>query len=211
MGDRTNAFFKSIRLAILLLILALVPGCGKEPVELPLCDAGNYFPLDKGNWWAYRKYRIYDDGSQEELSRDSFGISHDTLMLGYRFHLLEGSFHSRPLSHWLMESDGKIVASDGCLFFRCPQLVQSEHLYPVYHFDLPARIRTYRKDTTLEIPAGTFKQVVEMEAVSMIDDTIPVVTYRFWFARGTGLIKWEAWCQDCTSRLVSELEKSGKL
>jgi hypothetical protein len=182
-----------------------VAGCRQEETEYPLCDAGRYFPLEEGTWWTYRNYRVMEDGSEEEVGTDSLTISGDTLMLGYHYYKLEGIFHSRTFSHWITENEGKIEGSDGCIFFRCPQLVESDHLYPVYHFDFPAMITSQRADTTIRVPAGEFKRVIHMEAVSMLNDSVPLVTYRFWFARDIGLIRWTARCTDCRTLLVSEL------
>gem|GEM_PF-6873074 len=54
MGNRSNAFFKGGRIIIPLLILIMITGCREEPVEISLCDAGNYFPLEENTWWKYR-------------------------------------------------------------------------------------------------------------------------------------------------------------
>ena len=167
-------------------------GCDKQDPETPLCDAENYFPLKTGNWWVYEAWRQNEDGSLDPRENDSLYISRDTLMLGLHFFLLEGQFFSRPMRHWLASDNGKIVASDGCIWFRCPQLFESDRLYPVYHFDFPAILRTDRKDSLVSVPAGDFSPVMFMEARSMREDTIWTNTYRFYFSRKVGLIRWEA-------------------
>jgi hypothetical protein len=173
-------------------IALLLAGCDKQDPESPLCDAGNYFPLKTGNWWVYESFRRNVDGSVEQRENDSLFISRDTLMLGRHFYRLEGQFFSRPFGHWLAYDNGKIVASDGCIYFRCPQLFGSDRLYPVFHFDFPAVLQTTRKDTLLELPAGDFKPVMLMEARCIVEDTIWTNTYRFYYSRKVGLIRWEA-------------------
>jgi hypothetical protein len=62
----------------------------------------------------------------------------------------------------------------------------------VFHFDFPAVLQTTRKDTLLELPAGDFKPVMLMEARCIVEDTIWTNTYRFYYSRKVGLIRWEA-------------------
>lgn len=176
------------------LILVLLPllSCKKEDINITLCNPEAYFPLETGNYWVYNTFRKFDNGTIEYRETDSLYISSDTLMLGYRFHHLEGSFNAHAESAWLTSKEGRIISSDQNVFYECPRLFDSKELYPVAHFDYPALLNTIREDTTISLPAGDFNPVMLMEARSMVEDSIWVVTYRFFYARNVGLIRFVA-------------------
>jgi hypothetical protein len=188
-----------------ILVLFLTAGCGEEHPELSVCNPEKHFPLDPGNYWIYNTFRKFDDGTIEYRATDSLYVSSDTLMLGYRFYHLEGSFNAHPEKAWLTSKNGAIISSDQNIYYECPQFLDSRELRPVAHFDLPAIISTNRKDTTISVHAGDYGPVMLMEARSMIEDTIPVVTYKFYFARDIGLIKFTARSRTHNFEGISEL------
>ena len=189
------------------LILVLLPllSCKKEDIKLTVCNPEAYFPLETGNYWVYNTFRKYDDGTMEYRETDSLYISSDTLLLGYRFFHLEGSFNAHPESAWLTSKEGRIISSDQYVFYECPRFFASKELYPVAHFDYPALLNTIRKDTTISLPAGDFNPVMLMTARSMVEDTILVVTYRFYYARNIGLIRFSARSRSHDFEGISEL------
>lgn len=71
-------------------------------------------------------------------------------------------------------------------------LFDSRKLYPVAHFDFPATLNTTRRDSTISVPAGDFNPVMLFEAHSMLEDSIRIVTYKFFYARDAGLVKFIA-------------------
>jgi hypothetical protein len=167
-------------------------GCSKEEPIISTCNPENFFPLASGNYWIYRNYKEYADGRIDSGGIDSMFISNDTLMLGYRFFHLEGSFHNKPVSYFLTSADGRIISADRYVFYQCPRLFNSNKLYPVMGFDFPAILNTSRLDSLIRVPAGDFEPVMLFQANSMLEDTILIVTYKAYFARKTGIVKFSA-------------------
>jgi len=54
-------------------------------------------------------------------------------------------------------------------------------------------------------PAGDFNPVMLFEGHSMVEDTIWVVTYKFYYARNVGLVKFSTRAVGHDSEKVSEL------
>jgi len=167
-------------------------GCSKEEPIISTCKPENFFPLERGNYWIYRNYKEYPDGRIDNGGIDSMFISKDTLMLGYRFFHLEGSFHNKPVSYFITSADGRIVSADRFVFYQCPRLFNSDKLFPVMGFDFPAILSTSRLDSLIKVPAGDFQPVMLFQAQSMLEDTILIVTYKTYFARNTGIVKFSA-------------------
>jgi hypothetical protein len=182
---------KQLILLILAVCLSLY-GCKKEDLNISLCNPEKYFPLEIGNYWVFNNYTRYDNGLVERFENDSLHVSGDSLMLGYRFFHVEGNFYQRPYSQWLTYDQGQVRSSDNYIYFDCPRMIDSKKLYPIAHFDYPATINTVRKDTLISVPAGDFDPVMLFEGHSMVEDTIWVVTYKFYYARNVGLVKFSA-------------------
>ncbi len=170
----------------------MLGGCEKETSFTPFCTPEKWFPLAIGNYWIYRNYEVYNNGRIDERQTDSLYISSDTLMLGYRFFHLEGTFHLKPMNMYLTYADGQVISSNKYVFFDCPQVIASEKLYPYFGFDFPAILKTTRVDTLLSLGAGEFNPVMLLEAHSMINDTLWTVTYKSWYAKNTGLVRFSA-------------------
>jgi hypothetical protein len=113
-------------------------------------------------------------------------------MLGYRFYHLKGDFHRKPINHFLASADGQIVSAEGYVFFECPGLIVSKKQYPILGFDFPGTINTSRFDTPVKVPAGDFDPVMLFEAHSMLEDTIWIVTYKAYYAKNVGMVKFSA-------------------
>lgn len=166
--------------------------CGKEEFHIPLCNPEKYFPLATGNYWVYRNYKVYINGIVDDYGIDSMFITSDTLMLGHRYFLLEGAFGTKPIRKYLTCTNGQVVSSDHYVFFECPRIVDSGKLYPIFDFDFPGTISTTRVDTILKVPAGDFDPMLLFEAHSMLEDTIPIVTYKAYYAKNTGIVKFSS-------------------
>lgn len=170
----------------------MLGGCDKETSFTPFCTPEKWFPLAIGNYWIYRNYEVYNNGRIDERQTDSMYISSDTLMLGYRFFHLEGTFHLKPINKYLTYADGRVMSSDNVVFFDCPQVVPSDKLYVYFDFDFPTILKTTRVDTMLTLDAGKFNPVMFLEAHSMLDDTLWNVTYKSWYAKDAGLVRFSA-------------------
>lgn len=199
---KTTLFYLSI-------ICLLSASCAKEDMNISFINPEKYYPLAVGNYWIFNNSTVYDDGSIDSRSTDSMYISDDTLMLGFRFYHLQGSFNAHPVEAWLTADQGRIVSSDNNVYFDVPRLVDSDELYEVAHFDYPATIKTTRQDTTLTVPAGDFNPVMLFEAHSMLEDSIWIVTYRFFYARNVGLVKFTARSRSHNFENRSELVRYG--
>ena len=193
-----------LRNTAFILALLAVLSCSKERID-PFCNPGNYFPLEIGNSWVYDCYKKFDEGAMEFRERDSLALMADTLMLGYHYYRVQGTFYARPLNVWLTAIDGQIISSDNNLYFSCPHLTTNDALYPVGHFDFPCKIESSRKDTIIQVPAGSFNPVIHFEAHSMLDDANCLVKYSFHYAKGVGLIQWSARPVGQEFEIVSEL------
>lgn len=179
---------KQLILAILVVCVSL-SGCKKEDLNFSICNPEKYYPLEIGNYWVYDNYIQYDNGLIDGRVKDSLYVSGDSLMLGYRFYHLEGSLNSRPADFWLTYNQGQVISSEGYVYFDCPRMADSKKLVPIAHFDYPATINTTRKDSLIKVPAGDYKPVMLFEGHSMIEG-IWVVTYKFYYARNVGLVKY---------------------
>lgn len=180
--------------------LCLLAGsCEKEDLGNPFCNPGKYFPLEIGNYWIFRNYVLYDDGNIDDMDTDSMYISSDTLMLGYRYFHLQGNFHRKPVNYYLTYAADLVISSANYVFYKCPELIDSKKLYPVMGFDFPAILKTTRMDTVIKVPAGDFDPVMLFEAHSMLDDSILIVTYKTYYARNIGIVKFSARPQPVSS------------
>ena len=177
---------------MLMFFLLLFTGCNRDEPLIPLCNPEKYFPLKIGNYWIYRYYKVYLDGGTGNEFTDSMYISSDTLMLGYRFFHLQGTFHSKPISYYLTSADGQVVSAEGYVFYECPRLIESTKQYPIMGFDFPGTINTTRFDAPVKVPAGDFDPVMLFEAHSMLNDTIWIVTYKAYYAKNVGIVKFSA-------------------
>ncbi|MFA6127247.1 MAG: hypothetical protein WC699_08090 [Bacteroidales bacterium] len=189
----------------LLAICLWLIGCKKEEPLIPLCNPGNYFPLETGNYWVFRNFRINDSGIVEERENDSMYISSDTLMLGFRYYHLQGSFSDHPINSFLTRDNNQIRSSKGYVFYECPRIFDSKKLYPLIDFDYPGTISTRRIDSLLTVPAGDFDPVMLFEAHSMFQDTVWIVTYKCYYAKNVGMVKFIARCVGCEFENNSEL------
>lgn len=194
-----------MKIRFLLFFVLILAGCRKEEPLIPLCNPEKYFPLDTGNYWVFRNSRIYDNGKIEERDDDSMYISSDTLMLGFRYYHLQGSFSVHPIDAYLTPDDGQIRSESGYVFYECPRIIPSRKLYPIIDFDFPGTINTTRVDTPIKVPAGDFSQVMLFEAHSMLDDTVWIVTYKCWYVKNVGMVKFTAERPDGDYQNVSEL------
>jgi hypothetical protein len=186
-------------------ICLLFTDCRKETSITPFCTPLKWFPLEVGNYWVYKNYSIYDDGRVFDRKTDSMYISSDTLMLGFRFFHLEGDFSVHPIDKYLTSDNGQIRSASGYVFYECPQLFPSKKLYPLISFDFPGTIKTVLVDSLLRVPAGDYKSFMLFEAHSMLEDTIWIVTYKCYYAKNVGMVKFTARCVDCDFENVSEL------
>ena len=199
---KTTLFYLSV-------ICLLSASCGKEENSISFFNPEKYYPLEVGNYWIFKNSTVYDDGTVDLRSTDSMYISGDTLMLGFRYYHLEGDFNAHPLKAWLTADQGRIVSSDDNIYFDSPRVFNSDQLYRVAHFDYPATIKTTREDTTLTVPAGDFNPVMLFEAHSMLEDSIWIVTYKFFYARNVGLVKFIARSRSHDFENRSELVRYG--
>lgn len=175
-----------------LAVCLLLSACEEEDYRIPLCNPEKYFPLEIGNYWVYRNYTIYHTGNIDQGDTDSMYISSDTLMLGYRYFHLEGTFHRKPCSYFLTSADGQVVSADRYVFYECPRIIDSKKQYPVMGFDFPGTINTTRLDTLVKVPAGGFDPVMLFESHSMLEDTIWIVTYKAYYAKNIGMVKFSS-------------------
>ena len=189
----------------LFVICWLFIGCKKEEPVIPLCNPEKFFPLKKGNYWILQNYTVFDNGTIGDGEIDSLYISSDTLMLGYQFFHLKGTFHRKPISHFLTATNGQIVSADHYVFYECPRLFDSKKLYPVMGFDFPAIINTTRKDTLIRVAAGDFEPVMLFESHSMLEDSIWIVTYKAYYSKHVGLVKFSSRCVGCNYENFSDL------
>lgn len=193
------------RLVLLILAVCLsLSACKKEDLNISLCNPEKYFPLEIGNYWIFNNFIRYDNGLVDGNDTDSLYVSGDSLMLGYRFYHLEGSFNYRPVDFWLTYDQGQVISSDGYVYFVCPRMIDSKKLYPIAHFDYPATVNTTRQDSLITVPAGEYKPVMLFEGHSMNEGTW-VVTYRFYYARNVGLVKYTGRAVGHDYERVSEL------
>ena len=183
-----------MRAILFLFVLFLLAGsCTKDEPLVPLCKPEKYFPLEIGNYWIFQYFKVYNNGHVDSTNDvDSLYISSDTLMLGYRYYHLKGSFHRKPMNYYLAHVDGQIVSVSKYVFYECPRLFNSEKLYPVMGFDFPATLNTTRMNTPVSVPAGDFDPVMLFEAHSMLEDTIRIVTYKAYYAKNVGMVKFSA-------------------
>lgn len=172
--------------------LILFSGCGKEDFYIPFCKPDKYFPLEVGNYWIFQNYKVYADGTVEQESCDSMYISSDTLRLGYRYFHLEGTFHMKKMDIYLTYANDQVVTDADYVFLECPRLVQTDKQYRIMDFDFPGPIKTTSQDTLIKVPAGEFNPVMLFEAHSMLDDTLWIVTYKAYYAKNVGMVKFSA-------------------
>jgi hypothetical protein len=179
--------------------------CERDEPLIPLCNPEKYFPLGNGNYWVFQNFRVNDNGTVEQRQTDSMYIESDTLMLGFRFYHLTGSFSVHPINKYITSDNGQIRSASGYVFYECPRLFPSNKLYPLVDFDFPGTISTKRFDSPIRVPAGDFDPVMLFEAHSMLQDTIWIVTYKCYYARNVGMVKFSARCVGCDYENTSEL------
>jgi hypothetical protein len=183
----------AIRILLLSVSISLAAfSCDQDEFPISFCNPEKYLPLEIGNCWVYRNYKIFNGGLVDYAGIDSMFITADTLMLGHRYFLLEGAFGTKPIRKYLTVKNGQVVSSDNYVFFECPATVNSRKLHPVFDFDFPATISVMRLDTMIRVPAGNFNPIWLFEAHSMLEDTIPIVTYKAYYARNTGIVKFSS-------------------
>lgn len=187
-----TAFSRTGNRLLAAMMFFCMASCTEEPFNDPFCTPGSYFPLKTGNYWIFRTYTVYADGTLDESENDSLYISGDTLMRGYRFFHLAGSFHQKPVRYFLTVQGSRVVSAEGYLFFECPQWQDNSELHPFFGFDFPCLLTTNKRDSAVAVKAGKYKPVMEMVARSMMEGTKHIVTYRGVFAAGIGIIKFSS-------------------
>ena len=190
---------------LMMALIFLLTGCSKDEPLIPLCNPGKYFPLEVGNYWVFENYRVHDDGLVEPRAGDSMFITSDTLMLGMRYFHLQGTFTVHPINRYLTSDNGQIRSASNFVFYECPRLIPSKKLYPIIDFDFPGTLSTTRLDTTIRVPAGDFHPVMLFEAHSMLDDSIWIVTYKCFYSKNIGMVKFTARNTSGDYENVSEL------
>ncbi len=180
------------QLLILSILCLITAACEKDDLNLTLCNPEKYLPLSVGNYWIFKNSTVYNDGTIDPQGTDSLYIDSDSLMLGYHFYHMTGDFNKHPENIWLAYIDGQVISKEGYVYFDGPRMFDSQKLYPIAHFDYPATLNTIRKDSLIRVPAGDFNPVMLFEGHSMVQDTIWVVTYKFFYARDVGLVKFIA-------------------
>lgn len=148
-------------------IILLFATCKKD--ELNKFDEPNvqtnYFPLEIGNYWVYKHFRIDTNGVETELEMtDSIVVSRDTSINNKKYFVLEGIDYPFSSSNWgivsiLRDSSGYLVSENGTILFTDrnftdtlisrTQLIGGDTFYVLSY-------KMERVFNPISVPAGTF-------------------------------------------------------
>ncbi|GEM_PF-1445902 len=101
--------------------------------------------------------------------------------------------------------NGTVVSLDGMITDDQRNVYVVENGGKVYHFDHTFQQPPQVIMTRFFSPAGDFDLVMLFKGHSMVEDTIWVVTYKFYYARNVGLVRFTARAVGHDSEKVSEL------
>jgi hypothetical protein len=181
---------KPIRIVLAIMAgIASLSGCEKMELNPGLYNVKNYFPLEIGNYWVYEFHRInYITGDDVEII-DSMYISKDTLMLGYRFFMMEGTYRGGHIVKSFLRYDGKrVVNENGDVWFdaRTNQKFNSVNVY-IYNDTYPGDYETVRSDTLIPVPAGDFDNLLDF-LITFGEEGQPSLFVHNYHARNVGMV-----------------------
>src|SRR6218665_521565 len=163
---------KIIACGVAVAAIALIFACKKtqgfkielEKVPAPDPVYTNYSQLKIGNYWVYRPYTVWPDGTEtNQVQYDSCYISKDTLIRGHTYFKMnrpKAIFTTDRVS-FLRDSLHYIINSDGAILFSSEDfstvfedtIVMYTPSDTLYHITR----KMNDKDLVINVPAGQFK------------------------------------------------------
>lgn len=159
------------KLLLLLVVIASFSACKKNQ-ESPndvTSDGPSHFPMEIGNFWVYKTFKIDTLGNETELNKiDSLVINRDTIINGNKYFIIEGIDEFLADNQWrifsiLRDSSGNLVNPNGIIF--CSENNFTDTLYSkveYYGANDTLFTLTYKMENVanpISVPAGVFDAI----------------------------------------------------
>lgn len=184
---RIKALFRFILAFAAGMIFAL--SCEKSDLDPGFYSVKSYFPLEIGNYWVYEFHRInYLTGDDVEII-DSMYVSSDTLMLGYRFFVMEGTYRGGHIVKSFLRYEGKrVVNENDDVWFdaRINQEFKSVNVF-MYNDTYPGNYETLPADTLISVPAGDYDKMLDF-LVTLEENGETTLYVHNYFAKNVGQV-----------------------
>lgn len=134
---------------ILLLLAIAVFACKKNNsiVIKSTVSKPNYFPMEVGNYWIYRNYKVRISEESALDIYDSLVITRDTVIRDHRYFIFESSRYPlewgirmilRDSVGYYVQADGKVFFTDkntGDIYFENTKHIESDTLYYMQYYN----------------------------------------------------------------------------
>ncbi len=171
---------------------------------MPPWESPEYIKAKPGNYWVYRTYKIYDNGSEEALNMyDTARVEKDTVINRRVYHkMLWPEFGGGIRTEYITDSLDYVVTNFGKIIFSASEFgkVFDKRLFisqqlapPPYDTIADVTHQMADRDLTINVPVATFNTSSYSERYDFRpphDNPVKSRTYYYRYAKGVGLVSY---------------------
>lgn len=179
-----------------MLAAILLTSCKKDEDSNPVTTYPDYAPLTVGSYWIYANYSYDTAGVETDLHKeDSVVVTHDTVINGRTYAVLEGSYYAgtppwlvlgsfRDSLHYLVNEKGEILFSSqnftDTLYQKIEYTWNGDTLYHLYYM-------MQNVAQAVSVPAGSFEVLDFQGTINNPALPDPLITHDM-YAEGIGKV-----------------------
>lgn len=195
-------------LMIIAMLTSLSFGCKKDDdnqEDNPSAQqptASSYVPLEVGNYWVYRHYKVDSNGVETaQATTDSMVVSKDTMIGGRKYMVLEGTNRPYTNQSWqiirmIRDSSGYIVNQHGRIYFSIDNFTDvlfsySEDFGNMGKVAYTSESRMVKHPAMITVPAGTFDVLNFRETIDISEEYRTAENPRYldtYYGKGVGVV-----------------------